>query len=507
MFIKMNKFKWFGFIFFFISFLLCTQLSLAQQTDLNEKSSNIQIIRKRGLSIEACRRIAYDYIKSEDNKTKAIPYLEYVLNEEGDANAADIRSLAKAYYHNDQFGLAVDLINEYLAVAKNGKLKRDAKNDLDLYTLAESIVSDAGNIQLVNLGPNINSKYAEINPFVSFQENMLVYSSKTRKDYNIYVSKKKKSETTWNKAKLAGGLVNTIDDEFAAGLSSDGQTLFVHYNQYSGFEDINKSIRVKGLYRELDNLGSNINSTYKEEGVCYSTSADTLYFASDRTGGYGGFDLYYSLKIPGGDWGKPINMGPNINTESDENYPNFDPNSSIIYFASKGHGSIGGYDLFYSKWISGQNEWDKPNNMGYPINNTYDNKTISFTDSPRYAYISSIIKEGMGNYDIYKVVFLDKEADYLIVTGNVLVRDSIDIPFNKFNQNISISVYKNGELFGIYAYNKRRNTFILAMGPGTYYLEIEADNYLPIKKKFTIKENHYRNKKRKINIYLEREKG
>ncbi|MEN8122004.1 MAG: hypothetical protein ABFS35_16765 [Bacteroidota bacterium] len=118
--------------------------------------------------------------------------------------------------------------------------------------------------------------------------------------------------------------------------------------------------------------------------------------------------------------------------------------------------------------------------MGYPINNTYDNKTISFTNSPRYAYISSIIKQGMGNYDIYKVVFLHKESDYLIV------KDSIDIPFNKFNQNISITVYKDGELFGIYAFNKKRNTFILAMGPGTYYLEIEADNFLLGKKKFMI---------------------
>ena len=68
----MNGFNWFGFIFFFITFLLCAQLSLAQNTISSDKNSNIQIIRKRGLSIEACRRIAYDYIKSEDNKTKAI---------------------------------------------------------------------------------------------------------------------------------------------------------------------------------------------------------------------------------------------------------------------------------------------------------------------------------------------------------------------------------------------------------------------------------------------------
>ncbi|RLD79319.1 MAG: hypothetical protein DRJ10_09015, partial [Bacteroidetes bacterium] len=317
-------------------------------------------------------------------------------------------------------------------------------------------------------------------------------------------SKKKKSQTLWNKAKLAGNLVNTIDDEFVAGMSSNGQCLFVHYNQYSGFEDINKSMRINGLFRELDNLGAKINSTYKEEGACYSKSGDTLFFASNHSGGYGGFDLYYSLKIPGGEWGTPINMGVNINTAADENYPNIDPNSSLLYFASKGHGSIGGYDLFYTSWNLEQNEWNSPANLGYPINNTYDNKTISFTESPRYAYISSIMKKGKGSFDIYKAVFLDREADYLIVTGNVFVKNfNNQIPFNKFDNPISISVYKDDELFGIYAFNRKRNTFILALGPGTYYLEIEADTFKPVKKKFTIKENHYRNKKRKINIFLE----
>jgi len=473
----------------------------------NQSVKNIRLIRKRGLSIESCRRIAYDYLKSEDKKTKAIPYLEFVLDEEKNTRAADIRSLALAYYHNDQFGLAVDLTNQYLEITKNGKLKRNAKKDLELYKRAELIASDARNIQLINLGPNINSKYAEINPFVSFQEDLLVYSSKKRKDYNIYVSKKKKHQTLWNKAKLAGKLVNTVDDEFVAGLSSDGNTLFVHYNQHSGFEDINESNRVNGLYRELDNMGSSINSTYREEGACYSKSGDTLFFASDRSGGYGGFDLYYSLKIPGGKWGKPINMGPNINTEADENYPNLDPNSSTIYFASKGHGSIGGYDVFSANWNSEQNGWEIPVTMGYPINNTFDNKTIRFTESPRYAYMSSIMKKGIGNYDIYKVVFLDKEADYLIIRGSVYVKDSEEtIPFNTLNEPVSITVYKDDELFGIYAFNKKRNTFILALDPGTYYLEVEAENYKPVKKKFTIKENHYRNKKRKINIYLEPEK-
>lgn len=470
-------------------------------------SGNVKYIKEKGISVEGCRRIAYDYLKSDNNKAKSIPYFEYLLTISKTYNVADIRSLAEAYFYNDQFGLAVNLQTQYINKIKNGKLKRIAKKKLKRYKKFKNSASHAKNIKIINLGPSINSKYAEINPFVSNSENILVYSSKKYDNYDIYVSKKRKNQYLWDKSKLVGNSVNTVNDEFVAGLSDDGNTMLVHYNEDNGFEDINKATQINGLYQELDNLGTSVNSVYKEEGVCYSKSDDTLFFASNRAGGYGGMDLYYALRISNGLWGQPINMGPVINTKADENYPSFDPDGSTFYFASKGHGSIGGYDIFYSKWNTDKNGWIKPENMGYPINNTFDNRTIRFTKNPRYAYISSITNKGMGDYDIYKVVFLDQEADYLIIKGNVFVKDLGDvIPFNEFEQSISISTYKDNSIFGIYALNNVNNTFVLAVNPGTYYLKIEADGFKPIKKKFTIKENHYRNKKRKINIYLETEK-
>jgi len=493
-----------------MSSLIAVSLSAAQPqlADNVQTKQSVVYKRIRSLSVEACRRIAYDFLKSESEQTKSIPYLEYLLEKEKNSNLADIRALAKAYYYNNQFDLSIDLINEYISLVKGRKLKADAKEELALYERAKQISENALNVQLINLGSNINSKYPEINPYVSEEENLLVYSSNKSRDYNIYVSKKLKNRTKWAKAKLAGDLVNTINDELVAGLSPNGKELFVHYTQESGFEDINTSIRIKGLFRELDNIGKKVNSTYREEGACYSKTGDTLFFASDREGGFGGLDLYYSLKLPDGTWGKPLNMGATINTSEDENYPYADPNNSRLYFASKGHESMGGYDLFYTQWNVDAGKWEKPLNLGFPINNTYDNKTISFTRSPRYAYISTIMREGMGSYDIYKVVFLDKEADYLIVSGYILVKDSLGtIPFNQFNSTVSITLEKDDELYGIYSFNRKTNRFILALEPGTYYLNVEADGYTPVKKKFTIPENHYRNKRRKINIYLEQEQG
>ena len=444
--------------------------------------------------------MAEDYLRSSSEQRKAIPYLEYIIEVDKDAESQVFYMLAQSYYYNGQFDLAIQVLNSYIEKEKSSKLKKQAKLELDRYENAKRIAASPLNVELVNLGPKVNSKFAEVNPFVSQYENLLVFSSKRSKDYDIYVSKKGQYDDVWTKSKLAGNYVNTINDEFVAGLSSSGKNLFVHYNQVSGYEDINISERYKGLYRELQDPGSKINSTYKEEGACISKNKDTLYLASDRPGGFGGFDLYYSLKLPEGEWGPPINMGELINTEFDENYPNLSPDGSILYFASKGHNSIGGFDVFHTSYNSASSGWNPPVNMGYPINNAYDNKNIAFTDNNRYAYVSTVDKKSLGDFDIYKVIFLDIEPDYLIVKAKVYVDK---LPFNQLNEELTLTVYKGEETYGMYTFDKRNNSFIIAFIPGTYHLEVNSEKYKSFKKKVTINENYYKNKHRVLKITLE----
>ena len=466
-----------------------------------QDEENIQFIKKRGYSVEACYRMAEDFLRSNSEQHKAIPYLEFILEEDKSVDPQIHYMLAQAYYYNSQFDLAVQVLTEYIETEKNAKKKKEAKTELEKYENARRIASSPLNIALVNLGPKINSKFAEINPFVSQYENLLVFSSKRGKDYDIYVSKKGKHDNFWAKSKLAGNYVNTINDEFVAGLSSTGRNLFVHYNQVSGYEDINVSRRYKGLYRELEDPGTKVNSTYKEEGACMSKNNDTLYFASDRPGGLGGFDIYYSLKLPEGQWGPPINMGENINTEFDENYPNLSPDGNKLFFASKGHNSIGGFDVFSTMYNAKTGSWGIPKNLGYPINNAYDNKNIAFTENSRYAYISTVDRKSYGDFDIYKVIFKDVEPEFLIVRAKVFVNGQ---PFSELNEDLTINVYNEEETFGMYSYDKRNNSFVLALIPGKYTLEVNSEKYKAYKKKITINENYYKNKHRVFKINLER---
>jgi len=460
-----------------------------------------QII-KSNLSISDCSAKADNFLNSRFMQSKAIPYLRYILLKKGYKDSKTLLNLAKAYYYDDQFDIAVDLINNFIESAKNSKQKKIAKEDLEVYKICKKLFDNSQKIQFLNLGEKINSKKADIIPYVSTKEDVLVYSSDRAGNFDIYVSLKKRYSSKWGKAQLGGRNINSSIDDFVAGLSADGKDLLIHYNETNEFIDINTSKREKGLFSELGNLGNIVNSEYKEEGACISHTGDTLFIASDRPGGFGGFDLYYSLKLPNGEWGKVVNLGSKINTEYDENYPNLSISGKTLYFASKGHKSMGGYDLFKANFDYTNNEWTSVENLGYPINNAYDNKTIRFTDSDRYAYVSAVLKKGFGDYDIYKAIFLDKEPDYLIVNSKIYIDDEAKIPFSSLNLPVTVSVYNANEIYGLYSYDKKKNLFIMALEPGKYIVEVEAEGFKPYRRKVTIKENHYRSTKRKLTIKL-----
>ena len=489
---------------FFILFAFF-QLVRPQDSDKSHYDDDLQSIKKKGYSTDACMRMAEDFLRTGTEQIKAIPYLEYVLSKDRDSRPNALHMLSQAYYYCGKFDKAVELLTEYIGKEKDKHLVRDAKSELEQYKNAQKIASCPLNAELINLGPEINGPYAEINPYVSQNENLMVYSSNRSKSYNIYVSKKEGIETNWAKSKLAGAYINSVNDEFVAGLSSTGKNLFVHYNQSSNFEDINMSIRERGLYRELNDPGTKINSLYREEGVCTTEEGDTMYFSSDRPGGYGGLDIYYSLKLPDGSYGTAINLGENVNTKFDENYPNLSPNGNKLYFASKGHNSIGGYDIFYTTRDPNSNEWARPVNLGYPINNAFDNKSITFTNDPRYAYISTIDLNTLGDYDIYKVVFLDLDPEYLIVKTQVnFLEDGKLVPFSSSDNHLEITLFKDQDVYGKYALDKRNNSFVMALSPGSYIIELVCTNFKPYRKKVNIQENYYKNNLRTLKIRLEK---
>lgn len=173
------------------------------------------------------------------------------------------------------------------------------------------------------------------------------------------------------------------------------------------------------------NLGSNVNSLFWDSHPCVAADGSVLYFSSDRPGGYGGRDIWYSRRRRDGTWEKPINAGEPINTSFDEISPWVTPDNQTLLFSSNGHPGLGGFDIFVETQNSGIQTVINP---GLPINSSSDDICCSISADGRRAFLSSNRDGGLGGYDLYSVTPSPVQIDPLMfVQGKVYGADGSTI--------------------------------------------------------------------------------
>jgi len=254
----------------------------------------------------------------------------------------------------------------------------------------------------VNMGPAVNSRESEYFPSLTLDGKELVFTRRI-KNFNEDFFLSRKKDSTWETAAAIPGNVNTPQNEGAQNISQDGQWLvFTGCNRPdgSGSCDLYISFNTTEGWSEAINLGGRINSDQWESQPCLSPDKRDLYFASKRFGGYGGIDIYVSHLLPNGKWSEPENLGPEVNTSGDESCPFIHADNQTLYFTSGGWPGYGGNDLFYVRKGPG-GTWSKPVNLGYPINTIHDEGTIFITADGKTAYYASDRSDSRGGLDIY----------------------------------------------------------------------------------------------------------
>ncbi|NCD72203.1 OmpA family protein [Mucilaginibacter agri] len=255
----------------------------------------------------------------------------------------------------------------------------------------------------VNLGPEINTADDEYLPVATADESMLIFTRKINNNEDFYKSAKLNNK--WQTASYLSKQINTPNyNEGAQSISQDGKYLFfTGCNRPDGLGkcDIYVSQKKGDDWSTPFDLAKPINSPGWESQPSISADGRTLYFVSNRKGGYGGYDIWKStLKSTG--WGEPENLGPNINTAFDEQSPFIHPDDSTLYFCSSGWPGMGNKDLYISR-LGQDGKWQKPQNLGYPINSSGDENGLTISASGGYAYFASNSANlnGLGGYDIY----------------------------------------------------------------------------------------------------------
>jgi len=436
-------------------------------------------------------RIGTCYLNSS-RKSNAYPYLEYAYNQE-DAPENILFDLARAYHFGMEFEKAIISYESYKKQIQyqSNKFKSGGieLSELDRYIQMcrnglRLVKSPLLNTLVINLGSEINSEYADFAPLINKNEDLLIFTSKrkaakkTKSDpltgqFYESVFYSKKSGENWTTAQSIGPSINQDHiHNSAVGLSPKGDLLFI----YQG-DDNRLSPKIAGdLYISSNNGGqwekpvyiNAINSKSWEASASISEDESFLVFSSDRPGGFGGTDLYYSRKKLNGEWTTPENIGGFINTKFDEDGPFVHPDGNKLYFSSKGHNSMGGYDIFYSEFLEDRNRWARPENMGYPVNSSDDDIFFVWSADGERAYFSSDRVDTYGNADIYILIRNDKNNALVNVSGTI--KDKINQ--SAVGAEIIVRDLLSNYLIGIFDPEKNTGSYSITLKSGRKYLFI-----------------------------------
>ncbi|RMG79078.1 MAG: hypothetical protein D6707_08915 [Bacteroidetes bacterium] len=340
-------------------------------------------------------------------------------------------NLGRAYHLNYQFDKAIENYEKALDYVEGFGYEHDFEQEIlrqiEMAQNAKELTKKEVKASVINMGEKVNSEYPDYKPVISADESVLIFTSRkpgstgNEKDItgryyeDIYVTRRDEFGN-WTDPVNISDKINTDLDEASVGLSPDGNQLFIYKGKKKG-GDIYVSKFNGKEWSEPQMLSSNINTKRWETDACLSADGKKIFFASNRKGGYGERDIYVSEKISENEWSEPKNLGPVINTPFDEISPFLRADGKVLYFCSKGHNSMGGFDIFMSEFKDGT--WSTPVNIGHPINTTSDDVHFNVIASGRRGYYASARKEGYGEHDIYLVDFEGEEVPVLLVRGIV----------------------------------------------------------------------------------------
>ena len=440
-------------------------------------------------------RLGYCYLLTNVNKTKAAGYLE-ASGKLKNSNKEFSYFLGLALMYAERWDEAIQSFESYKVASRSRPIKDFAtvERQIEMCNNAKALIEHPLNVTFTNLGKSVNTPYEEYNGFVNAKGKTLVFTSRRKGNMggfmedlaiytaDIYFSSWK--DTAWTKAKNAGAAVNTDLDEESVGLSADGNLMLAYVDNDDAISDIAVTTLKGKTWQKLSPLGTPVNTKFIESAASLTLDGSTIYFASERKDIIGASDIYSSKRGSNGEWGPAVNLGPVINTPEDEDAPFISMDGKTLYFSSKGHNSMGGFDIFRSVLDDSAGTWSDPVNIGYPVNNADDNLFFSMTGNQRHAYVSAIREDGFGDKDIYEVTYNDtNDHPFLtLISGTVASEAGGKIEITK----ATLTDKTTKKILMTYKPSVPGNEFILAAKPGEYLLTIEGYNFKTYKEVITI---------------------
>ncbi len=387
--------------------------------------------------------------------------------------------LGKAYLLNYDIDSAKAKFSQYL----DSSIYKENASLINLYMKycenAEQLMREKVAVEIENIGQPINTREDEYVPVISSDENVLLFTYRGERsvggrqiiegepsDYgqyfeDIFISRKS-FEGQWSDPEAIKE-INGYGHDACVSISNDGQKLYIYRSAPKDGGDIFESSLNGTKWSSAKRLKGDVNSKAWEGSVSLSPDGKTLYFSSDRLGGFGGKDLYMAELQKNGSWGNVQNLGETINTSYDEDAPFISSDNGLLIYSSNGEKSMGGYDILVSEREGVL--WKKPYNIGYPINGTGNDIYYMLSSDGQKGYYASVKPEGYGKKDIYVVTpgLVKRNTNTLMVTGLV----SVD---GKGKEGkITVRYSGNGLVQGEYKSNSETGNYLINLNGGYDY--------------------------------------
>lgn len=269
-------------------------------------------------------------------------------------------------------------------------LKEKAQKQLDLLEDKSNLIDSVDSFHFTPLSTHINTTDHEYLGRWTLNGKQLIFTRRTGKQEDLMIASQSENGTF---DKVIAWEFNTEQNEAAHAISPDGRMLvFTGCNlpDSRGSCDLYISYLKDGAWIKPVNIGSPINTAAWESQPCFGMDGKSIYFSSNRSGGYGGRDIWYSRLQENGKWSTPVNAGPGINTIDNEESPFVHFDEQRIYFMRDGNFGIGGYDLYTSKKTV-KGKWEKALNMGRPINTGRDEGALAVHPDGKLAIITRFV--------------------------------------------------------------------------------------------------------------------
>ncbi len=314
--------------------------------------------------------------------------------------------LAESQFRSGNYKPALGSYKIFLdSKAGSGQLRRDAKQGIKSSEFSIAAVNNPVPFTPTEIDLSAGQGVNDYSPTVTADGRMLMFTretvtgrdplfgQRTREDF--YISYRG-DDGSWSSAVSAGTPLNTAGNEGAQTIGPGG-----HYMYFTACNRPDGMGRCDIYYSSFDgnewstprNIGPPVNTEYWESMPSISADGNTLYFVSNRPGGYGGMDIWISHREEDGRWGEPVNAGDVINTAGDETSPFIHFDGKSLYFSSNGRPNLGGYDIYLSR-MQEDDSWSEPLNLGYPINTHRDEVGLTIESNGIRAYYSSTATSG-----------------------------------------------------------------------------------------------------------------